>query len=124
VTRSRHDLTYPGVGATAGELPAGYHHVRASRTIGHGQADFDAASAALLSWQMHRRAGARKISGPDTAIEGRDVALRWLLLRFECQVVSVIDEPGRRGFTYGTLPRHPECDRSGSSSSSTPRRSR
>ena len=103
------DLTYAEVGATASELPAGYHHVRESRTIGHGRADFDTASAALLSWRMHQRAGVRKASGPGTAVAGRDVAFRWLLLRFECRIVSVVDEPECRGFTYGTLPRHPEC---------------
>jgi uncharacterized protein (UPF0548 family) len=103
------DLTYPEIGATAGELPDGYHHVRATRAIGHGRADFDTASAVLLSWQMHQRAGVRKVSGPDVAAQGRDVAFRWLLLRFECRVVSVVDEADRRGFVYGTLPRHPEC---------------
>lgn len=103
------DLTYPEVGATGGDLPDGYHHVRASRPIGSGRRAFDAASAALLSWQMHERAGVRKLSGPDVATVGEDVAFRWLVLRFECRVVSVIDEPHRRGFTYGTLPRHPEC---------------
>jgi uncharacterized protein (UPF0548 family) len=102
------DLTYPEVGATDGELPGGYHHLRASRVIGHGSAAFEAAASALLSWQMHARAGVQKISGPDVATVGRDVAFRWLLLRFECRVVSVIDDPRRRGFTYGTLARHPE----------------
>lgn len=103
------DLTYPEVGATAGDLPDGYHHVRASHMIGQGRAAFDTASAVLLSWQMHQRAGVRKVSGPDVAVEGRDVTLRWLLLGFECRVISVVDEPLCRGFTYGTLPRHPEC---------------
>ena len=55
------------------------------------------------------RAGVRKLSGPEVATAGRDVALRWLVVRFECRVVSVIDEPDRRGFTYGTLAKHPEC---------------
>jgi uncharacterized protein (UPF0548 family) len=103
------ELTYPEVGATAGELPAGYHHVRASRVVGRGQDAFDAAASDLLSWRMHERAGVRKVSGPDVATVGGDVAFRWLALRFECRVVSVIDEPNRRGFTYGTLARHPEC---------------
>lgn len=103
------DLTYPEVGATASELPAGYHHIRASRMIGHGRDAFETASTALLSWRMHQRAGVRKVSGPDVAVEGRDVAFRWLLLRFECRVVSVVDELECRGFTYGTLARHPEC---------------
>ncbi|MCD9198310.1 DUF1990 domain-containing protein [Aeromicrobium wangtongii] len=102
-------LTYPEVGATAGDLPGGYHHIRASRVIGQGQAALSNAAAALLSWQMHERAGVRKISGPAGAVEGCDLAFRWLGLRFECRVVSVFDEPDRRGFTYGTLPRHPEC---------------
>jgi uncharacterized protein (UPF0548 family) len=102
------DLTYLEVGATAGNLPAGYHHVRASQTIGRGRDVFEAASTALLSWQMHERAGLRRLSGPAAATEGFDVAFRWLLVRFECRVVAVVDEPDRRGFAYGTLPRHPE----------------
>ncbi len=28
-----------------------------------------------------------------------------------CRVDAVIDEPGRRGFSYLTLPGHPECGR-------------
>jgi uncharacterized protein (UPF0548 family) len=103
------DLTYAEVGATAGELPTGYHHLRASRLIGHGPDAFEAAASALLSWQMHAHAGVRKIAGPDVATVGGDVAFRWLVLRFECRVVSLLDEPHRQGFTYGTLPRHPEC---------------
>jgi uncharacterized protein (UPF0548 family) len=102
------ELTYSEVGATEGDLPAGYHHVRASRVIGSGRDAFEAASAALLSWRMHERAGVRKQSGPDVATVGRDVAFRWLVLRFECRVVSLVDEPDRRGFTYGTLAKHPE----------------
>ncbi len=30
-------------------------------------------------------------------------------LRIPCRVVAVIDEPDRQGFSYGTLPGHPEC---------------
>lgn len=103
------ELTYPDVGATTGELPRGYHHVRESRVVGRGRDAFTAASHALLSWQMHAGAGVRRISGPEAAVAGEDVAFRWLALRFECRVVSVIDEANRRGFTYGTLARHPEC---------------
>jgi uncharacterized protein (UPF0548 family) len=102
-------LTYPEVGATAGVLPAGYHHVRASRVIGTGRESFERASAALLSWRMHERAGVRKLSGPAVATTGRDVAFRWLVVQFECRVISVFDEPDRCGFTYGTLAKHPEC---------------
>lgn len=29
-------------------------------------------------------------------------------MRAPCRVVRIVDEPDRRGFTYGTLPGHPE----------------
>jgi len=41
------------------------------------------------------------------------VLMRWglgaLSLKIPCRVLEVIDEPARRGFTYGTLPGHPEA---------------
>jgi uncharacterized protein (UPF0548 family) len=101
-------LTYSEVGATAGVLPPGYHHVRVSRVIGQGRATFETASAALLSWQMHERSGVRRVSGPDRVVDGCDVGFSWFGTRFECRVVSVVDEDDRRGFSYGTLARHPE----------------
>jgi uncharacterized protein (UPF0548 family) len=102
------DFTYPEVGATAGELPAGYHHVHASAVIGHGLSDLEAAAATLLTWDMHRRAGIRILSAPPRAEAGVEVELRWLGRRIPCRVVDVVDEPHRRGFAYGTLPGHPE----------------
>jgi uncharacterized protein (UPF0548 family) len=32
-----------------------------------------------------------------------------IALRIPCQVVYVVEEPGRLGFAYGTLPGHPEA---------------
>jgi uncharacterized protein (UPF0548 family) len=101
------DFTYPEVGATAGELPAGYHHVHASAVIGHGAGDFDAASAALMSWDVHRRSGIKVLTAPPVEV-GADVELRWLGQRIPCRVVDVVDERRRRGFAYGTLSGHPE----------------
>jgi uncharacterized protein (UPF0548 family) len=101
------DLTYPDVGATAGELPPGYHHVHASAVVGHGVEDFDAASAVLMSWDMHRRCGIQVLSAPPVVADA-DVEMRWLGRRIPCRVVDVVDEPGRRGFAYGTLSGHPE----------------
>lgn len=38
------------------------------------------------------------------------IAPRWLAsVTAPCRVIYVIDEPGRKGFAYGTLPGHPEC---------------
>ncbi|MEV4350546.1 DUF1990 domain-containing protein [Actinoplanes sp. NPDC049596] len=101
------DLTYGEVGATRHEpLPSGYGHVRRDVRIGHGRPLFEAASADLLGWRMHRRAGFTVTSAGD------DVTLtlgRWpLRLTIPCRVVYRIDEENRRGFAYGTRPGHPE----------------
>src|SRR4029453_16208234 len=53
-------FTYPEVGATAepgGALPPGYHHVRATATIGSGDADFASAVDGVRGWRMHRGQG-------------------------------------------------------------------
>lgn len=101
------DLTYSEVGASAREpLPAGYHHVRASRSL--GAVDFDAAAGAVMTWQLQERSGVRRVSGPDRVTVGADVRFRFFGQKVPCRVVDVVDEPDRRGFAYGTLPGHPE----------------
>lgn len=114
------DLTYNEVGATAGQLPAGYRHIRKSLPLGRGEDTFLAASDALMRWDVHRRAGLRVEADSDRAAPGTTVVLRWFGLTIPCRVVYVIDEPDRRGFAYGTLPGHPESGRSGSASNATP----
>ena len=100
-------LSYPEQGATSGEMPSGYHHMRRTAVIGYGRAAFDAAARRLFSWQMHRGAGLRvTASGPPA--EGRVVQLRLGPFSGCCRVVYVVDEPHRRGFAYGTLRGHPE----------------
>ncbi len=101
-------LTYPDVGATAGPLPAGYHHVRESAVIGHGRARFEEASAAVLRWGMLRGAGARVDATSEVAAVGSEVIVGLGPVRAPCRVVYVLDEPNHRGFAYGTLPGHPE----------------
>lgn len=101
-------LTYPEAGATRDDLlPTGYHHVHRDVRIGTGAAVFDRAADRLLSWDVHRAAGFA-VTGSPSAIPGATVTLRLLTLRIPCQVVYTVDEPGRRGFAYGTLPGHPE----------------
>ncbi len=101
-------FTYAEVGGTRGELPSGYHHLRESRLIGKGLSTFDAAAERLLSWEMHRRAGLGVAASAPRAAEGVTVLLRLGPLRAPCRVVWVVDEPGRRGFAYGTTAGHPE----------------
>lgn len=105
-------LTYPEVGATAGDLPPGYHHVRRSALLGQGDGVFTRAAAALMTWEMHRIAGLRVADATPAVELGGDVHLRWSVgpvrVAIPCRVVRVVDEPATCGFAYGTLPGHPE----------------
>ena len=105
-------LTYPEVGRTAGDLPDGYGHVRRSVLLGSGARVFAGAVTALMSWQVHLRAGIDVSASGPAAAAGTDVMLRAWVGPFRigapCRVVYVIDQPGRCGFAYGTLAGHPE----------------
>lgn len=106
--RGARELTYREVGATAGELPAGYRHLRETVYVGRGEDTFLTASDALMGWDVHRHAGLRVEVTAPVAERGCDVVLRWFGFTIPCRVVYVIDEPNRRGFAYGTLTGHPE----------------
>lgn len=106
-------LNYAQVGATAGELPAGYatDHVRVR--LGDGESVFAAAKAALQRWEEFQT-GWTELYWPDTpVVAGQVVAVLarvfgvWTLNA--CRVVYVVDEPTRFGFAYGTLPDHAEA---------------
>lgn len=105
-------VTYEPVGATAGELPAGFHHLRRSQVIGHGQERFEWAAEQVMTWQVQRGAGLEVTASADRAALGVVVlsALRLGPLRVvvPCKVVAVVDEPTAKGFAYGTLSGHPE----------------
>lgn len=111
--QSAKDLSYAEVGATRGELPAGYVHDHETADLGpfdHGA--FDRAAAALWTWQVQAGAGMTIFPGHPVK-EGDTFALVFRLpfggyVTAAGRVVYVIDEPGRRGFGYGTLPGHPE----------------
>jgi uncharacterized protein (UPF0548 family) len=105
-------LTYPEVGATAGELPAGYQHLHASRAVGTGRQLFDQCAETIMTWGVQRGAGLLVVPGlrVTDGAENR-IALRLGPLRTwaPCRVVYVVDEQDRKGFAYGTLRGHPEC---------------
>ena len=104
-------FTYDEVGATHGTPPASAHVVRAERLVGHGPSDFHTISDAVLRYGMQRGAGLRVHASTTSAQVGTVIVLSaWFLgpVRIPCRVVYVIDEPGRAGFAYGTLPGHPE----------------
>lgn len=106
------DLTYAEVGATGGALPAGYHHTRLRRVIGHGRVDFDRAADLLFAGEVQRRAGAEVRMSETPLREGTRVEMRLRLGPFvfpiPCLVVWAEREIDACGFAYGTLPGHPE----------------
>ena len=89
--------------------------LRRDAALGAGADLFDRASRALINWDMHRRAGLVVVTdGPATP--RRTVTLRprtgpgaWFRIAAPCEVVSVVDRPDVRGFTYRALPGHPEA---------------
>jgi len=101
-------LTYTEIGATAGALPAGYHHVRKSAVIGRGLRRFEEAAAAGMRWGMLRGAGIKVTATTEVAAVGSEVIVHLGPVQAPCRVVYVVDEPDRRGFAYGTLPGHAE----------------
>jgi uncharacterized protein (UPF0548 family) len=101
-------LTYTEVGATAGRMPAGYHHIEKSAVIGRGRRRFEEAAAKGMRWGMLRGAGLRVEATSDIAGVGSDVIVHLGPVSAPCRVVYVVDEPDRRGFAYGTLPGHAE----------------
>lgn len=101
-------LTYAEVGATRNRpLPARYNHLRHSTPIG-GPDTFAAAREAVLSFAMHRRAGARIRTAAERAEPGVRLTVNLGPFTVPCEVVYVIDEPDRAGFGYGTLHGHQE----------------
>jgi len=109
---AKSELTYREVGRTAGNLPAGYHHLTQRVPIGHGPQLSTDAGNAVLRWQVQIRAGLEVSVSSPAAVPGAVVILglgiRLLRLDAPCRVVYAVNEPRRRGFAYGTLAGHPE----------------
>ena len=105
-------LTYPEVGATAGEMPAGYHRFRLRRRIGHGRALFERAGAEIMTYRMQKGTGIFHEATTPRAEAGTLLTVRLgigpLGITAPCRVVYLLEEPDRLGFAYGTLPGHPE----------------
>ncbi|WP_156254027.1 DUF1990 family protein [Pseudactinotalea terrae] len=101
-------VTYPVVGGT----PVGYLTFSRSAVIGHGRQSFTAAVEAVLGWQVQLRSGYAVAASEPRVEMGTVARLRIpvgpLRIQAYCRVVEVIDQPDRAGFSYGTLPGHPE----------------
>ena len=104
-------FTCPSAATSATPAPAGTH------TLHHRQgvavaASVESCGRSLLAWDLHRAAGLRvRADGPAapgaTVVLGMPLGPVWVLAL--CRVVDLVDEEDRIGFTYATLPGHPEC---------------
>ena len=83
----------------------GFPQLHMSRVI---DADFDAAADKLFRWGLQCSGLFRVRATHDVVEEGTEVRLGLGPWEFRCRVVNVFREPGRCGFTYGTLPGHIE----------------
>lgn len=104
-------LTYDTVGRALAEPPGFTAFDRARRLP--TRVSFDQAVDELMTWQVHTRSGLR-VAASSLHVEINSVVLMRLgfgpaALKIPCRVVTVISEPHRHGFAYGTLQGHPEA---------------
>ncbi|MGA1812349.1 DUF1990 family protein [Frondihabitans sp. 4ASC-45] len=102
--------------STAPSLPAwpatsaSYRRSEVSAVIGRGDAAWSRASTGVLRWEVKTRSGFRVDDGRPV-VAGRRVTVTAQVAGVRVvepvQVVEVVDEPSRVGFSYRTLPGHP-----------------
>ena len=103
-------LTYAGPGGTVtGEYPVGYHEHSSELTV---EADWYAARQAIRQWAGHRSVGGVLAPDEPPLSEGSTMAFAVRVFGIwatgTCRIVNVIDSDAEFGFSYGTLPHHPE----------------
>ncbi len=103
-------FTYAAQGGTVtGEYPAGYHSHRSELTV---EADWDAARESVRQWAGHRSVGGELAPDVPPLTEGSTMAFAVRVFGIwatgTCRIVNVIDSSTEFGFSYGTLPHHPE----------------
>jgi uncharacterized protein (UPF0548 family) len=92
--------------------PTRYVRDRLEGVVGHGDRDFGAARSGLSTWAAHAAPGLRVFPWAARLAEGETCLVTFgtpfLALAAPCRVTRVLDEARRFGFTYATLPGHPE----------------
>ncbi len=108
------DITYENRGASAkAEKVPGFDNDFQRVNIGQGAAAFEQACDALRHWRMFPPAWTI-ILPPDTPIQAGETVAMYakafgIWWRNSCRIIYIVNEPGRFGFAYGTLPGHIEC---------------
>jgi uncharacterized protein (UPF0548 family) len=105
--------TYSEIGASlTGVQPPGFRHDHYEITLGHGTDAFQRAVDGLKTWKAHAVPGLRVFPQEEAITIGTTVVVTlgtpFLALAAPCRIVGVTDEETRWGFSYGTLPGHPE----------------
>jgi uncharacterized protein (UPF0548 family) len=106
-------LQLPPTAVPGDARPAGFRHESFATVVGSGAEAFERARLGLQQWAAHRGSGievfpthAAIAQGTTVVLVTRQLAL-WVVAA--CRIEAVIDEPTTFGFTYATLPGHPEC---------------
>lgn len=103
--------TYDGPPAYDGMPPRGYRLADEHQEIGVGLRDFERVGEALRAWRVHRGAGLQVVGSPHADVGARvtsTVRIGPVLVAAPCLVTAVHDRGDERGFSYVTLPGHPE----------------
>ncbi|MFI9489662.1 DUF1990 family protein [Promicromonospora sp. NPDC052451] len=93
------------------DAPPPRARVLRERVVVRPGTELAAVADALFTWRVHRGAGlAIAPTGPAepgaTVVQGVQVGPLWFAA--PCRVLDVVRGPDEAGFTYATLPRHPE----------------
>lgn len=98
------------VGLLHRSTPPGFEAKSWRRQIPNG--DVNRAIEAIQQWRGHAAAGIIRSSSQPPIRVGETLALAIpvgpISISATCRIVEVVDEPDRYGFTYATLPHHPE----------------
>ena len=93
--------------------PSGFRIASDIADLGTNPGTFQHAQRALARWQVHIRAGIEPNPANVDLAVGNTVALvtrqlgLWILAA--CRITSMVDTDTSFGFSYATLPDHPEC---------------
>ncbi len=98
---------------TPGVRPPGFHDTEVGVDLGVGDEVLDRARIAIEGWRVHSGAGVDVYPSNEGPRVGATVGLVTyqvgLWLAMACRVTAVFDDDNTTGFTYATLPGHPEC---------------
>ena len=107
------DVTYTGPPVTSLDAaPPHFHLDRYEAVVGAGAADLARAREGLQSWRAHRIPGIRVYPQGRRVTLGATVVIavgtRLAAVAAPCRITAVEDRPDGWGFSYATLPGHPE----------------